>query len=198
MHLFIATRNTHKSSEFADILGPGFSISDLSALPGAQPVEETGSTFEENAALKALAAARIVPGLVIADDSGLQVDALAGAPGVYSARYAGRHASDRENVAKLLAALASVEEAARTARFYCALAVAREGRIVATFIGTVEGRIAAATAGAGGFGYDPVFMPEGHSRTFAELGPVLKNRLSHRARAITQLRQHLSSSPDFG
>ena len=195
MHLFVATRNAHKTAEFAQILGPGFTVRDLSTSPDSVPVEETGSTFSENAILKARAAATLVAGVVVSDDSGLAVDALDGAPGVYSARYAGAGATDSDNVAKLLTELHGVEEGARSARFCCALAVARGGEILATFLGTSEGRISDVVAGTSGFGYDPVFIPEGESRTFAELGVDAKNRLSHRAKAIAQLRDYLRGSP---
>ena len=197
MDLFVATRNAHKTAEFAQILGPEFVVRDLRTIPEAVPVEETGSTFEENAIIKALAAAAIVPGVVVADDSGLEVDALHGAPGVYSARYAGSRAPDVENVIKLLRDLAAVESTKRTARFCCALAVARRGEVLATFIATSEGHISHALGGGSGFGYDPVFVPQGYSRTFAELGPDVKNRLSHRARAIAQLRAYLGGRPPF-
>ncbi|MBA2269378.1 MAG: RdgB/HAM1 family non-canonical purine NTP pyrophosphatase [Chthoniobacterales bacterium] len=191
--LFVATRNAHKTAEFAQILGPEFVVRDLRTIPEAVPVEETGSTFEENAILKALAAAAIVPGVVVADDSGLEVDALNGAPGVYSARYAGSGAPDVENVNKLLRDLAVVERTKpeRMARFCCALAVARGGEVLASFTATSEGHISHAPAGVSGFGYDPVFVPQGYTRTFAELGPDVKNCLSHRAKAIAQLREYL-------
>ena len=189
--LFVATRNAHKTAEFAQILGPDFSVADLSAWPNLPEVEETGSTFEENAMLKALAAAEVVPGLIVADDSGLEVDVLAGAPGVYSARYAGLDATDNENITQLLTELAAVGEGRRSARFRCALALAREREIVATFQAAVEGQITISPAGTNGFGYDPVFVPDGYSTTFAQLGPAVKNRLSHRAKAITQLRAYL-------
>lgn len=193
MDLFVATRNAHKTAEFAQILGPEFVVRDLRTIPEAVPVEETGSTFEENAIIKALAAAAIVPGVVVADDSGLEVDALNGAPGVSSARYAGSRAPDVENVIKLLRDLSAAESTERTARFCCALAVARGGEVLATFLATSEGHISHALGGVTGFGYDPVFVPQGYSRTFAELGPDVKNRLSHRARAIAQLRAYLGN-----
>ncbi len=123
--LLLATRNAHKTREFAEILGPGFSVTDLRTAADVPRIEETGATFEENAVLKATAVARAVAALVVADDSGLEVGALGGAPGVRSARYSGENATDRKNLAKLLADLAGVKN--RQARFCCALAVAREG-----------------------------------------------------------------------
>lgn len=191
-HLLVATRNAHKTAEFASILGPEFRVVDLRSLDRAAEVEETGTTFAENAILKALTASRQSDDLVVADDSGLEVDALRGAPGVYSARYAGTHAGDGDNVTKLLQEMAPVTGgSARTARFVCALALAREGALLAEFRGVVEGGISTAPQGDGGFGYDPVFVPRGYDKTFAQLGGALKNRISHRARAITKLREHL-------
>ncbi len=158
-------------------------------------VEETGATFEENAILKAVAASRRVSGLVVSDDSGLEVVALQGAPGVRSARYAGEAATDADNVTRLLAELQRVNAAQdeRAACFTCVLALAEGGKIVRTFRGTVPGSIISTRRGECGFGYDPVFVPDGYEQTFAELGDAVKNRLSHRARAIAALRAHLAS-----
>jgi XTP/dITP diphosphohydrolase len=193
-HLVLATRNAHKTSEFAALLGPGFAVTDLTERSDLPEVEETGSTFEENAALKALAISQLVPGLVVADDSGLEVDALDGAPGVYSARYAGEHASDAQNVAKLLAELAAAGvEGEAAAQFRCVLAVARDGKLQQSFDGFVRGVITRQAAGQQGFGYDPVFKPEGSDRTFAELDASAKNAISHRARAVAKLRAFLDS-----
>jgi XTP/dITP diphosphohydrolase len=191
--LLLATRNAHKTQEFAAILGAEFAVSDLCGVNDFAEVEETGKTFEENARLKALAAASMTPNLVIADDSGLEVAALGGAPGVYSARYAGENATDAENIAKLLAALAEVDSRRgdRAAQFCCAIALARAGAIVGVFIGTIDGVIAAGAKGENGFGYDPVFVPNGYDSTFAELGDATKNRISHRAAAIAKLRDAL-------
>ena len=194
LHLLLATRNPHKTQEFAAILGPAFAVSDLCGVDDVAEVDETGETFEENARLKALAASNITPDLVIADDSGLQVAALGNAPGVYSARYAGEHATDAENITKLLAELAKVDSAERNraAQFCCAIALARGGAILDVFIGTVDGIIADAPRGENGFGYDPVFVPSGYEKTFAELGDATKNRISHRAVAIAKLRDGLA------
>ncbi len=186
--LLVSTRNTHKLAEIRQILGTCFEVLDLSAIPGLGEVEETGSTFEENAALKALAASALFEGWVMADDSGLEVDALGGAPGVYSARFSGPGASDASNRLLLLKKLEAVRGKARSARFRCAIALARDGAVRAIFNGSVEGVIVPKEKGSGGFGYDPVFVPEGHCGTFAELPAETKNRLSHRARALEALR----------
>lgn len=200
MHpLILATRNSHKTREFAGILGGDFTVRDLSAELELPLVEETGATFAENAILKAMATSRHFPGVVIADDSGLEVDALNGAPGVYSARYAGENASDAQNVAKLLAALARHPTGRPySARFRCVLAVAKEGDLLGTFEGVVEGTIVAAPRGSGGFGYDPVFQPAGYAQTFGELPAAEKNRISHRARAIQLWRERFLSETARG
>jgi XTP/dITP diphosphohydrolase len=189
--LLLATRNAHKTREFAQILGAEFEVRDLASAPEFAPVEETGLTFAENAILKAVAISKQFPALVVADDSGLEVDALRGAPGVYSARYAGARASDAENVAKLLDELARCDADARGARFRCALALAREGKVLGIFEGVVEGTIVRTPRGSAGFGYDPVFQPAGLTQTFAEISPSEKNRISHRARAIQSFRAAL-------
>jgi XTP/dITP diphosphohydrolase len=187
-HLLISTRNAHKVDEIREILGSRFCISDLSALPGFPDVEETGSTFQENAAIKALAASARFDGWVIADDSGLEVDALNGAPGVRSARFSGDSATDASNRALLLGKLLSVSGKDRSARFRCVIALARRGEILAHFSGSVEGVIIPQEKGTGGFGYDSLFVPEGHCETFAQLGANIKNTLSHRARALSELK----------
>jgi len=193
IHLTIATRNPHKAREFAAILGPRFAVSDLTYAANVPEVEETGTTFEENAILKAVAASRAVPGLVVADDSGLEVSALGGAPGVYSARYAGEHVGDLENVIKLLKELEAAPAVPdkRKAQFCCAIALARDGKTLTVFHGALKGIITAAPRGVHGFGYDPIFAPRGYDLTFAELDPTVKNRISHRALVIARLREHL-------
>ncbi len=193
--LLIATKNAHKTAEIRAILGDGWDVTDLNAHPEIAAPEETGATFTENAALKALTASHLFPGLVLADDSGLEVDALAGAPGVRSARYAGEHATDAANRAKLLRELATTRGKARTARFRCALAVAAAGTVHATFDGTVEGVIINVERGEGGFGYDTLFVPEGHCETFAQLPAAVKNQISHRARALEKARAFLHQIP---
>jgi XTP/dITP diphosphohydrolase len=188
VHLLLATRNSHKTREFAEILGPGFDVCDLADAVKLPVVEETGLTFEANAILKAVETSKRFQGLVVADDSGLEVHALDGAPGIYSARYAGAHARGAANVAKLLGELARCEPGLRSARFRCSLALARGGTLLGTFDGVVEGTIVDAPRGQGGFGYDPVFQPRGYDQTFAELSSAEKNRISHRAQAIQSLR----------
>jgi XTP/dITP diphosphohydrolase len=191
--LLLATWNVHKTREFAEILGGDFVVRDLSEESDAPAIEETGSTFAENAILKAVAISRRSRALVVADDSGLEVDALGGAPGVFSARYAGPHATDSENVARLLSELRAVSKnELPTARFRCVLALARDGEILGTFEGAIEGVIVASPRGSSGFGYDPVFQPDGFAKTFAELSAAEKNQISHRARAIRLLRARLA------
>jgi len=186
IELVVATRNRHKTREIQHILGPKFKVNDLGSHPDVPEIRESGMSFEENAKLKALAASRQLPALVIADDSGLEVEALGGAPGIYSARYAGANATDRDKIDKLLRELARVRAKGdeRRARFRCAVALARNGDLLETFEGIVEGRIADEARGGSGFGYDPIFIPEGFEQTFGELPTELKNTISHRAKAI--------------
>ena len=191
--LLIATQNAHKTTEIAALLGPAWEVTDLNAHPDIPAPEETGETFAENAAIKALAASRLFPGLVLADDSGLEVDALGGAPGVRSARYAGPQATDADNRAQLLTALAGVPGKERTARFRCVLVLAEGGEPRATFDGTVEGTILDAERGDGGFGYESLFVPAGFHETFAQLPAATKNTLSHRARAMDKARAFLAA-----
>src|SRR6266496_338590 len=192
-HLIVATRNAHKTREIQRILGADFAIRDLSGYPEIPETVENGEAFEENAVLKATAASRQLPGLVVADDSGLEVEALGGAPGIHSARYAGANASDKAKIAKLLRQLAKVDAKSdqRRARFRCILAVARDGRILATVEGVINGKIAQRPQGSHGFGYDPIFIPDGFKETFAELPEKLKNNISHRAKAIRKLQPKL-------
>lgn len=192
MKLFLATNNAHKVEEIRAILqrsAPHLELDSAAALGGMPEVEETAADFRGNARLKARALAKHLPpdGWVVADDSGIEVDALEGAPGVRSARYAGPAASDTENVAKLLKALEGVPVSRRSARFRCLLCLIDAGGRESFFDGVLEGRIASQPAGSEGFGYDPIFVPVGHDRTLAELGPVVKDRLSHRARALAAL-----------
>lgn len=193
--LLVATRNAHKTGEIAAMLAGFFDVSDLRGLPGAPDVEETGGTFFENAALKANAISAFTGGWTLADDSGIEVDALGGAPGVRSARFAGESATDADNNRLLLGRLAALPDAPRTARFRCVLALSRRGEIVATFDGTVEGRVIGELRGPGGFGYDPLFIPEGHETTFGELPAEVKNGISHRSRALAKFRAWLAESP---
>ena len=195
--LILATGNPHKVEEFAELLdGLPLEVHSASVCGGMPDVEETGTTFAENAQLKAEALPNAAPpdAFVLADDSGLEVDALNGAPGVYSARYAGPSASDEANVGKLLQALFGLPPAKRGARFRCVLCRIGPGDQIDFFEGHCEGRIATAPKGEQGFGYDPVFIPEGHEASFAELGEAVKHRLSHRARAVQALRLEIGSS----
>jgi XTP/dITP diphosphohydrolase len=193
VHLIVATRNANKTREIAKILGSALGVEDLTAHPEISEIAETGESFEENAKLKAIAVSKRLSGVVIADDSGLEVEALENAPGIHSARYAGPNASDKEKIAKLLRQLAKAhaKSGARRARFRCVLAVARDGRVLETFEGIVEGKIAEQPRGSHGFGYDPVFIPNGFNETFAELPEELKNNISHRAKAIRKLQAKL-------
>lgn len=196
--LVLATRNAHKTREFSEILGSEFVVRDLSGESEMPVLEETGSTFAENAILKAVATSNQIAELVVADDSGLEVDALDGAPGIYSARYAGAAASDQDNIALLLSELMQKRAMPPiTARFRCVLALARTGQLLAKFDGVVEGTIVESPRGNLGFGYDPIFQPIGSTKTFAELTPDEKNGISHRARAIRQLGTTLSSEPTW-
>jgi len=193
MQLIVATRNAHKTREIEQIFGSRLAVLDLTAHPEISEITESGTSFEENAKLKAIAVSRRLPGLVIADDSGLEVDALGGAPGIQSARYAGANASDTKRIAMLLSrvAKAGTKSDQRRARFRCVLAVARDGHVLATFEGVVDGKIAERPRGSHGFGYDPIFIPDGFQETFAELPEQVKNNISHRAEAARKLEAEL-------
>jgi len=211
--LLIATRNAHKVQEIRQILGDNFHYLTLNDFPDAPPVIEDAPTFAGNAQKKARTLAHWVaaqPKLskeifyILADDSGLEVDALNGAPGVHSARFAASdtgaegNASDDANNAKLLRLLQNVLPEKRTARFRCVLAcVSIQSNKTIMADGVCEGRITLSPAGTGGFGYDPLFIPDGHEKTFAQLGEETKNRLSHRAQALTELkkRRRISKKP---
>jgi len=193
IELLFATRNANKTAEIQRILGPQFNVTDLAAHPEIPHIAESGTTFQENAILKAVAVSKRMPGFVIADDSGLEVEALGGAPGIHSARYAGMNATDQEKTDKVLEELtrAGATKNARRARFRCVLALACKGNVLGAFEGIIKGRIADRPRGSHGFGYDPIFMPEGFQQTFGELAPAEKNQLSHRARALEKLRTFL-------
>lgn len=197
----VATGNAHKVEEFADLLqGCGCTLLSADACGGMPEVVEDGDSFAANAAIKARALRALAPAdaSILADDSGLEVDALDGAPGIYSARYAGASATDAENVAKLLAALRGLPCEKRSARFRCALCLIEPSGAEHYFDGTCEGSITESPAGQSGFGYDPVFQPEGHAHTFAELGASIKAGLSHRARAVDALRSFLHPDAQGG
>lgn len=180
--LILATRNAHKTEEIRHILGDRLEVLDVTSFPDLPEIEETGSTFLENARLKALGISRRIKGWVLADDSGLEVDALGGAPGVWSSSYGGEEGNHTKNNERLMQEMTGKAE--RSARFRCTLVLAKEGVEKAVFTGTVEGLVAEAPSGNGGFGYDPLFIPEGHTATMADLGAEVKSTLSHRARAI--------------
>jgi XTP/dITP diphosphohydrolase len=193
IELVVATRNRHKTREIQNILGPDFMVRDL-ADTEVPEIRENGTSFEENAKLKALAASRQLPGLVIADDSGMEVNALGGAPGIYSARYAGPNATEREKMDKLLRELVRVRatDDGRRARFRCVVALAQNGHLLGIFEGKIEGKINDTARGDSGFGYDPIFVPDGFEQTFGELPEEVKNSISHRAKAIRALAEKLT------
>lgn len=187
--LLIATKNAGKIREIKELLKDlPITVKDLSEFEEISEPAETGATFAENAALKAVyyAAATGVPAL--ADDSGLEVDALGGAPGIFSARYAGEKASDKERISKLLSELGETAAENRGARFVCAMAVADEqGAVKFLTEGLCRGKIAFAASGANGFGYDPIFVPDGFSDTFGVISDNIKQKISHRAAAIDKI-----------
>ncbi|WP_345304706.1 RdgB/HAM1 family non-canonical purine NTP pyrophosphatase [Lysobacter hankyongensis] len=193
MKLVLASSNAGKLVELRDLLGDARIELHAQSEFGVEDAEETGLTFVENALLKARHAARATGLPALGDDSGLCVDALDGAPGLYSARYAGGHGDSAANIAKLLAALRDVPEAARTARFVCVLAVLRHAEDPQPLIaeGVWEGRILDAPRGRGGFGYDPVFFDPARAMGAAELDAALKHRISHRGIALARLRDAL-------
>ncbi|MCY3554811.1 MAG: XTP/dITP diphosphatase [Gemmatimonadetes bacterium] len=196
MTLVLATRNPGKISEIKALL-PGVRVAPAGSFPGCPEPEETGRTFEENALIKARAVSRYTERTALADDSGLEVDALDGAPGVHSARYAGTDATDQDNIRRLLDALDGISDADRTARFRCVVAVvAPDGRTWSAD-GVCEGRILQAPQGESGFGYDPLFVPAGYEKTFAELDAGVKNRISHRALALGRIADVLKALADL-
>ena len=191
--LLIATNNAGKVRELASLLaGVPIRLKNLAGLDGICEIEETGSTFRENAEIKAAGYAMQSGVWSLADDSGLEVAALGGAPGVYSNRYAGEGASDAAKMRKILDQLAAVPDAARDARFVCAMSIADDtGKIVFTAEGSCPGTLANQPRGTNGFGYDPIFVPDGFDRTFGELSGDIKQQISHRARAIKEIIRYL-------
>lgn len=188
----IATKNKGKALEFEQMFLPfQIQVKTLLDFPEFPEIEETGKTFEENAIIKAESVMKETKAMVMADDSGLVIDALNGRPGVYSARYAGPKKDDEANIQKVLRELEGVPLSKRTARFYCALALAIPGRETKTVNGTCEGFITFEKKGANGFGYDPIFVVQGYERTMAELLPNEKNKISHRAKALTKMKMIL-------
>jgi len=185
--LCIATRNLHKVQEMAPTLAPFWEVKSSADYPEVEEIEETGDTFLANAELKAVTTSRFVADYVLADDSGLEADALDGAPGVFSARYGGIPSSTEKNNAKLLQELTRVNALTaqqRAGRYRCVLVLAKAGEVLATFEGVCEGMITTAPKGMGGFGYDPLFIPQGYARTFGQLGEKTKTTLSHRGVAL--------------
>ena len=174
--LLVATKNAHKVKELSKLIKvDGIEFVPMTQIGFDGEIEENGKSFKENAAIKALAASKYSNAAAFADDSGLEVEALDGRPGIYSSRYA---PTDAERIAKLLGELEGKEN--RRARFVCAISIAFNGEVLETFEGTVEGTITLAPKGDGGFGYDPVFQPDGYDQTFGELPAEVKNSISHR------------------
>lgn len=192
MKIVLATRNRKKVEEIKRMFS-GFHIRflGLDSFPGCPDVEEDGKTFRANAIKKALAVSGHTGCAAIADDSGLEVKALGGAPGVFSARYAGEHSDDQKNVRKLLGGMKNLKNNDRSARFVCCIAFALPDGSYKTFTGYVTGLIGEKPKGFNGFGYDPVFYPAGHDRTFAEMTDDEKDSLSHRGRAMKKMYKYL-------
>ena len=192
MNIVLATRNRDKIKEIKRIFGElRTGISSALDFPGLEEVEEDGVTLEENAIKKALVVNKFTNKLAIADDSGLAVDALEGRPGVYSSRFAGEDATYNDNNRKLLELMEFVPPKNRTARFVCVVAIADKGKIKKIIKGTCEGIIAFEPKGKTGFGYDPLFVIPEYNKTFAELGPEIKNKISHRAKAFLEAKKFL-------
>jgi len=199
--LCIATRNANKTTEMALVLAPFWEVKSSADYPEMETLDdiaETGDTFLANATLKAVATSQVISDYVLADDSGLECDALAGAPGVFSARYGGIPSSTEKNNAKLLQELERLNATTpqqRSARFRCVLALAKEGQVIASFDGACEGTIALGPKGTHGFGYDPLFIPQGYSRTFGQLGEKTKITLSHRGLALKKFVEWCKANP---
>lgn len=194
----IATKNKGKAKEFKDFFA-AYDIEAISLLDiykDIPEIEETGKTFAENARLKAEQIAAILKKPVLADDSGLIIDALNGRPGIFSARYAGEDKSDQANIEKVLYELKEIPQGERTARFICVLAVAIPNEKTIFKTGYCEGVITISQMGMNGFGYDPIFVPTGYSKTMAEISPNEKNRISHRCNAMTQLEEWIKNIID--
>ena len=192
--LVIASRNEKKKRELLQVIGDlDLEVATLNEFPQAPEVEEDGMTFRENAVKKAREIADFTGRMTLADDSGLEVDALGGLPGVHSARFAGEPSNDERNNQKLLEMLEGVPAQERTARFRCVIAIAFTDGRVETAEDTCEGRIGFTPRGQAGFGYDPLFIPDGYDLTFAELSPEVKNRISHRGKALQKAKKLLQS-----
>ena len=194
LEIAISSRNKEKKRELKSLLkGLKIKVLDLNDFPSAPRVEENGKTFEENAAVKALTVARFTKRLALADDSGLEVEVLGGRPGVYSARFAGENATYEANNRKLLRLLKGFPKPKRKARFVCVIAIADKNKLVGLVRGECIGRITFEPKGRNGFGYDPVFYLPNYQCTMAQLPIAVKNTMSHRARALRQLRQQLEA-----
>ncbi len=194
MDIVLATRNKKKIEEMSRILGGmGINILTMDDFPSCPEVEEDMDTFEGNAVKKALAITKCTNKIAVADDSGLEVYALRGAPGVMSARYAGENADDVANIEKLLSEMNDIPDEQRGARFVCCIALAYPNGKVETFLGFAEGRIGREPRGRMGFGYDPVFYPTGYNETFAEMLPEEKDALSHRGKAIERFKEYIKA-----
>jgi len=194
--LLLATTNEHKLNEFRSIFQElPFTLLSLRDVQIDLDVEETGTTFAENAILKARTYAQLAGMLALADDSGLEIDALGGAPGIYSARFAGRETSYAERFRLILARLQDIAPAERTARFRCAIALAEPSGYTRVVEGVIEGLVAEGPRGESGFGYDPIFLVPEFGKTTAELAPAEKNRISHRGRAAEEARRLLENWP---
>lgn len=190
--LIVATNNKNKTKEIKEILKEfPIEIKDLKDENIDVDIEETGSTFEENAMIKAREIYQLTGAIVIADDSGLEVDKLDGAPGIYSARFSGVGAKDEDNNKKLLSLLEGVEEQDRTGRFVCAIAIVFSDGSSTVVRGECEGKVAFSPMGEGGFGYDPLFIPNGYSQSFGQLSREMKNSISHRSKALQKVRDIL-------
>lgn len=197
----IATRNVNKAREMAPVLAQFWEVkcsADYAEMEALDDIAETGDTFLANATIKAVATSQTVSNYVLADDSGLECDALDGAPGVFSARYGGIPSSTEKNNTKLLQELERVGATTpqqRSARFRCVLVLAKEGEVLGSFEGVCEGTIALAPKGTNGFGYDPLFVPQGYARSFGQLSEKTKMGLSHRGLALNKFAEWCKANP---
>jgi len=190
LEIVISSRNNGKKRELKSLLkGLAIRVLDLNDFPAAPKVKERGKTFEENASAKAIKIAKFTKRLALADDSGLEVEALGGRPGVYSARFAGNNATDEANNRKLLKALAGVPKPKRKAKFICVIALADKDKLAGLVRGEYRGRITFEPEGKNGFGYDPIFFSPKHNKTFAQLSPGEKNAVSHRGKALRKAKK---------
>jgi len=191
--IVIATQNENKKKEISEILKkiPGILLRGVEDFPFLPEVEEDGNSFRENAIKKATTLATACNTWTMADDSGLEIDALNGRPGIYSSRYAGPNATDEKNIEKVLSELRGVPKEKRTARFLCSIALASPHQLLFVAEGRCEGFITEEPRGKGGFGYDPIFYVPHYNQTFAELNPLIKNSISHRGIALKQFKEQI-------